>query len=537
MLSFLTHPKPEGDPPAGGAAPPPGPRNALLLGTDGNPCKATITLEGNVLRCDKPDAGTAALSLLHPCGDLGEISLRTCLLPERDEPYLLELELARHRLMLLFTKLEEWAMFELGDKHPVTRRVNTARGRFVEALCVQKEKPAEAAALGQEALEAALDGTEELALAHSELLLNRRRSTGAVPRQPVGVGVSPRTPERLRPGLRDSFDFLQLPTPWRMLSPEDQSGDAAPGGGVGGGGASGGSGGDAGGGGPEWAALDGWLAGPRGRDLSITAGPLLSFDPANAPDWLTLYENDFDALRELAYEHVERVVRRYGGRVKSWNVLAGIHLNDHYAFSFEQLMDLTRMSAMLVRKHQPQAKLLLEIRQPFGEYYAGNQRSIPPLVYADLVTQSAIPFDAFQLHLPLGQALPGQYTRDLMQISCLLEDYAVFGKPLRVTVGVPSEPVTEAMIAPPEDGRPVDARCGHWRRRWSPQVQSHFLEAVFQIALSKPYVEAVAWLDLIDHAEMALPMSGLLTEDVQVKDAFRRLAAFRDSVKGRKRPR
>ena len=518
MLSFLTHPKPPKPGPAHGPAAAPGPRNALLLGTDGNPCKATIQPEGDLIRCDKPEAGTAALSLLHPCGDLGEISLRTCLLPERDEPYLLELELARHRLMLLFTKLEEWAMFDLGEKHPVSRRVGTARSKFIEALCVQKEKPAEAAALGQEALEAALDGTEELALAHSELLLNRRRSTGAVPRQPIGVGVTPRTPERLRAGLGDSFDFLQLPTPWRMLCPEDQSDS---------------------GGGPEWDLLDGWLAGPRGRDLSITAGPLLSFDPANAPDWLALYENDFDTLRELAYEHVERIVSRYGGRVKSWNVLAGIHLNDHYAFSFEQLMDLTRMATMLVRKHQPQAKLLLEIRQPFGEYYAGNQRSIPPLVFADLVTQSAIPFDAFQIHLPLGQALPGQYTRDLMQISCLLEDYAVFGKPLQVTLGVPSEPVTAAMIAAPEgagDDGPVDARCGHWRRKWSPQVQSHFLEAVFQIALSKPYVEAVAWVDLIDHAEMGLPMSGLLTEDVQVKDAFRRLATFRDSVKGRKRP-
>lgn len=529
MLSFLTHPEVHGHPSTGGSsgasavpaeasqgAPDEGTlRNAFLVGTDGNPCKSEIERDGRLIRCHKPDAGTAALSLLHPCGDLGELSLRTCLLPERDEPYLLELELARHRIMLLFTKLEEWAMFDLGENHPVSRRAATARERFIEALCLQRDDPQRAALLGQQALEAGLDGTEELALAHSELLLNRRRSTGAVPRQPVGVGLTPHTPERLRTGLRDSFDFIQLPTPWRMLCPAENDYD--------------------------WTVLDGWLASNRGRDLPVTAGPLLSFDPSHAPDWLTLFENDFETLRDLAYEHVERVVKRYGGRVKTWNVIAGMHLNDHYAFSFEQLMDLTRMSAMLVRKHQPKAKLQLEIRQPFGEYYAHNQRSIPPLVYADLVTQSAIPFDALKIHLPLGQALPGQYTRDLMQISCLLEDFAVFGKPLHVTAGVPSEPVTEAMIAvdpaAEADGlaEPIDARCGHWRRRWSPQVQSHFLEAVFQIALSKPYVESVAWLDLIDHAEMSLPMSGLLTEDVEVKDAFRRLAIFRDSVKGRKR--
>ena len=39
---------------------------------------------------------------------------------------------------------------------------------------------------------------------------------------------------------------------------------------------------------------------------------------------------------------------------------------------------------MAVKKIQPNARVLIEIREPFGEYYANNQRSIPPMMYADL---------------------------------------------------------------------------------------------------------------------------------------------------------
>ena len=72
-------------------------RNAYLIGTDGNPVRADIAYEDRLLIVDKREAGTAALALQHPCGDLGEVTVQTCLLPERDEPYLLTLELARHQ--------------------------------------------------------------------------------------------------------------------------------------------------------------------------------------------------------------------------------------------------------------------------------------------------------------------------------------------------------------------------------------------------------------------------------------------------------
>ncbi|MEM8738635.1 MAG: endo-1,4-beta-xylanase [Planctomycetota bacterium] len=477
-------------------------RNAYLVDSEGNGVRCTFTFEDGLIVCEKREVGTAALCLQHTAGELGELTLQTCLLPERDEPYVLSVELARHRLMTVYNKLEDWAMFELEPTHPVSKREEKARELFIEALCHQKEDPVKAAALANDSLAASLDGSEELALAHSELLLNRRKEAGALPKWPIGCGVAlGQGDDRLRAGLAGNFDYVQLPMPWKELSPEENE--------------------------YRWDAMDAWAAWAQSVRKPVIAGPVVSFEPSCLPDWLYIWEHDYDTVRDLIYEHIERVVERYKHVVSAWNIVSGLHVNSHFTFNFEQLMDLTRMSTMLVKKLHPEASVIVELRQPFGEYYASNARSIPPMMYVDLLIQSSIQFDAFGVRLPMGQAVEGQYTRDLMQFSSMLDQFTGFGKQLFVTVGAPSEPVTDMMIASSASEDPVDDNSGHWRRPWSPVVQGHWLEAVLQIAMSKPYVEAVCWQDFIDHPHIELPLSGLVSEDHQPKNAFKRLVHFR----------
>ncbi|MEE9403786.1 MAG: endo-1,4-beta-xylanase [Algisphaera sp.] len=486
-------------------------RNAYLVDSEGNGLRGSISFSNGVISCEKSEAGTAALCLQHEVGELGQVTMRTCLLPERSAPYLLSVELARHRLMMLYNKLEDWAMFELGDQHAVTKREKKSRRLFVEALCVQDQDPVEGTRLANEALTTALDGSEELALAHSELLLNKRVETNSLPRAPLGagVGLALAHEERLRAGLTAGFDFVQLPLPWKVLAPEENE--------------------------YQWGPADAWASWARSAGKPVVAGPVISFEPSSLPDWLYIWEHDFETVRDLIYEHIERVVTRYKGVVSAWNIVSGLHVNSHFTFNFEQLIDLTRMATMLVRKLHPEAKIIVELRQVFGEYYAQNPRSIPPMMYVDLLIQSSIQFDAFGVRVPMGQALDGQYTRDLMQLSSLLDQFTGFGKQVFLTVAVPSEPVTEFMIASPSTANtqgdaPIDPDCGYWRRPWSPTVQGHWLEAVLQIAMSKPFIEAVCWQDLQDHGDIDLPMSGLIDENGQPKPSFRRLLHFRQNV-------
>ena len=483
-------------------------RNAYLIGPDQNAMRSRAWFEAGALRVEKRDGGPAALALQHDLGELGEFTLQTCLLPEREAPYVLEVELARHRLMTLLSKLEDWVLFELPADHPVQRRADHARKCFIKSLCLLQTDPHEASLWGRRCLEAALDGSEELAVAHAATLLSRRHAPRATPGPAsVGSGVNLEASDpRLRHALQANFDYVCLPTPWRDICPTEGE--------------------------QSWDRLDSWVNWTRQANLPVVAGPILSFEPGQVPDWLYIWEHDYDTVRDFAYEHVETLVQRYPRGIAAWNVTSGLHVNEHLVLNFDQLMDLTRMVTLLVKKLQPSTTVQIELKRCFGEYYAHNQRSIPPLMYADLLAQSGIHYDELGLCVPLGQAVDGQYTRDLMQISALLDQFGQYGKPLSVSFAAPSETVTPVMIADPQSDDPVDALAGRWRREWSPPVQAHWLEAAMQVAMSKPFVTSVHWRHLVDHPAMDLPLSGLIDDEVHPKPAWRRLINLRRSLHG-----
>ena len=59
----------------------------------------------------------------------------------------------------------------------------------------------------------------------------------------------------------------------------------------------------------------------------MIAGPLIRLDQEHVPDWMVIWEHDFDMLREMAYEYVQKIVQRYRKAVAVWNVAAGLQSN------------------------------------------------------------------------------------------------------------------------------------------------------------------------------------------------------------------
>lgn len=480
-------------------------RNAYLLGAGNHPMRGRVWFESGTIVCEKREHGSAALALQQRVGGCGELTIQTCLLPDREEPYLLGVELARHRLMVLYAKLEDWALFDLPRENPVMRGIEAARRLFIDALCRQRQDPPEADRVARQCLVAAIHSSEELALLHAESMLARRKAAGTLPRRPIGCGVAlEQESPKFRAALLANFDFLGLPMPWRKLAPEP--------------------------GRYQWGLLDGWAEWITRHRVPVVAGPVISFDPRLAPEWLSHGRHHFDKLRDSVYEHTETVVTRYRNVVTAWNVVSGLHLNHHFNLNFEQILELTRMCTMLVKKIQPVAKVLVEIREPFGEYYSFHQRSIPPLIYADLVVQSAANFDGFVIRFLMGRATPGQSTRDLMQVSGLLDQFLALGKPVHVVAAAPSLVLPDEAAAP--SMRMFEPGAGYWRRPWSPLVQSRWAEAMFQVAISKPQVESVAWGEVVDDPDSEVPSSGLLTTNLEVKNSFRRIRALRHRLLG-----
>src|ERR1035437_141008 len=88
---------------------------AYLVGADSVPIRGEFSYVNGEIQCRKRAAGPAALTLMWETKNFGTVMLETTRLPEREEPYVLNLELARGRVMRLMQKREEWGIFDLAD--------------------------------------------------------------------------------------------------------------------------------------------------------------------------------------------------------------------------------------------------------------------------------------------------------------------------------------------------------------------------------------------------------------------------------------
>lgn len=533
-------------------------RHEHLVGSDDTVFPGEISFEHGVITCRKRVEGSIALALQFPVADRSGpegslLTLRTCLLRERDEPYLLSLELARQRLMLILNKLEEWALFEQAPDDPAMKQVEQAREAFTHALVEQHYSAVvrgssayytlAADIAAREALRIAVAAGESLALLQSRVMHARRLngtlanlaakapppnaitdheakagraallgSPGVIlPDTPrIGCAVSPNqfSPE-LCALVQSHCDFVAFPMRWTDMEPSEGK--------------------------YAFARTDKWIEWAVTKaKLPVTAGPLIDFHPRAAPDWLYIWEHDYETLRDVVFEHVKTLVTRYRRTVSTWTVCSGLHAASNFALAPEQAIDLTRSCAMIVRKLQPSAKVQVEISQPWGEYTGEvgprAARSIPPTVYCDFMHQVQTQVDAWALRIQMGQPEAGRSTRDLLSISALLDKFAALDTPVAVSVlGCPSEPISP--VGPAERYDP-----GHWRRHWNPAHQAEWLAHLGAIAAAKPFIASLCWQELFDSpAPMGeMPGGGLATSTGVAKPAARVLGELRAALRDKK---
>jgi hypothetical protein len=552
------------------------PRHAHLVGPDEVPSQGQIALSEGLVACEKLAALTAAglsvqvvvprphlpehlarLLPTAPTPTLGLLTMQTALLPDRERPYMLMLELARRQIMLLLNKLEDWQLTDLPGEHPILQQFELARDQFTAALVSSQKRSLlaprgygpQANALAGQALALAVEAGEELSLIQAARQL-KLRFTGegykhaaekhakmhgepapagsaislpgqghvTLPGVPlVGVAISPGAfVEPLQKAAQACSDFVTMPMRWIDLEPSEGKYNFAP--------------------------TDRWIEwAVRVAKLPIVGGPLVDFRPRSTPDWLFIWENDYDTLSDLVAEHVQAVVTRYRRTVSRWTVASGLHVNTNFKISFEQIINLTRMSVALVKKLHPSAKIQLEIQQPWGEYLASNRRSIPPYTYAEAALSTGLPIDAIALRVQMGHAEPGLSTRDMLSLSAMLDRYSQLEKPIFVTgVGAPSVPIPATAYLPRTGAEPEDPyEPGSWRAPWSESVQAQWMTQVLSIICSKPYVQGVCWQELYDlppERAPEMPFGGLVGSNGVAKPALQRLSLIRQSLREGRSP-
>ncbi len=476
------------------------PVGAIAIGPESVPIPGEVAFRDGQLVVDKTDDHATAVGLLWDSGQPGVYHVETTRLPPREQPYNLNVELARFRLMRIVQKQEDWNLFDFPRAERFTQLFHEAQTLFADALG-KLDQPGDAAKLADQSLALSTDLSEQLAMFHAELLLNRRRASGAFVKHVIGCRVNSEVQnQKYKETVADNFDYVVLPMGWKQLQPEEQAFNTE--------------------------AVDEWVELLARKRVPIIAGPLISLDEGGVPDWMFIWEHDFDTLREMAYEFVQKVVQRYRRAVGAWNVVSGLHAGAAFSLSFEQIIELTRMLVAQVKTLLPNAKTLVSITHPFGEYHAKAGAGVPPMLYAEMVAQAGVNFEAFGVELEMGVPKPGNFTRDLFQLSCLLDKFSTLGRPVYLTaVSAPARNNSD-----PDDqtsGKLDPSQGGRWHKPWDPMLQAEWMDAVYKLAFSKPYVESVAWGNFADLSH-TIPGGGLLDDMLKPKPSYLKLQELRE---------
>jgi hypothetical protein len=470
---------------------------AHLLGSDRVPLRAEIKFAGGEIICEPRARGAAAIAIMWPVKGRGRIMLETTRLLERQRPYNLHVELARGHLMRISHKREDWGLYDFADGRPVYDQVDQAKAILVEAMTAPDD--VKAAELADAAVSAGVKAGEAVALFHADVFLKRMANENRIAKRPMGCLLDgEKDCQSLVQPISKAFSFAVLPFSWRSLEPQEGEYRPEP--------------------------LEQCVRSLRKAKIPIWGKSLLSFAPGDLPQWLHAWAKDYNRLRELAVKQIKFALKTFGVHVRAWEVIGGIHAYNTFSLTFEQLMDMTRVSATLVKQMSPRSKAIVGIVLPWGEYYGKDPKTIPPLLYAEMAVDSGINFDAFGLEMQFGLGRPGLYTRDLMQASAMLDRFGNLGKNLHVTAaGVPSSGGS--------------APGGSWQASWSEEAQAQWVREFYKVALSKPFVETVSWHALVDDppaadAKQQPPRSGgVLRADLTPKPAYQELLALRQTIK------
>lgn len=470
---------------------------AYVFGADSVPLRGdrNIRCTDGVVEFDARSNETAGLSLMWAATGFGNIQLCTTRLLDRPEPYILNLELARAKLMQIVVKREEWSLFDGNDK--IAAFAHQAQGHFIEALKVINN-PAKASVLADRSLRKALIFSERLAARNADFYLAARCKNKGLGRHSLGCKINPDllVSEKYRKRLFEMFCFVTIPVNWAQIEPEQGKFD--------------------------FSSVDKILEYFSGRRLAVCAGPLLYFNKDHLPGWLTGSDIGFEKIRESAYKFVTEIIGRYYGKIHAWQVISGINAVNCLDFNFEQIMEMTRTACLAARTADPKSKSrkIVEILQPWGEYYAEQKDAPPPMVYADMVVQNSIPIDAFGVKMHFGTTETGCQVRDMMQISSKLDCFSTLGKPLHVT----------GTAIPGNTEKGTGAAGGVWHKPWSPQVQAEWIEQFYKIALGKSFIQSVTYSALADSPANEICDCGLVDESLEMKKAYMSLGKLQKVI-------
>jgi len=424
---------------------------------------------------------------------VGRLMFQSATLMERDQAYRLAVEIARGKLNQVRVQSCEWDMGGVPTPRPLHEQIQQATLLFGKAI----HGPQPAADLcAQKAIVRGCELADQLVDSYAEQLLKMRHDRHAKLSTMLGCRVNGMPNEVVQAQLTQACNAVWLPFRWSVLEPEEGS--------------------------FNWDQMDALVAWASSLDMQIIGGPLLDFFGADWPDWLWQEQRSLSNVGSFFCQYVEAVVNRYRTTINTWHVSASSNLSPGLAIGDEELLWLTLRAAESVRQVNPAFQIIIGVAQPWGEYLTEDERTHSPFAFADTLVRTGLKLAALDLEVVMAVTPRGSYCRDLLDLSRVLDLYALLGAPLQLTVGYPAS--TEA--DPQADFR-LNVGGGRWREGVSPKTQAEWARQVIRLALCKPYVRSVGWAHLHDARPHEYPNCGLIDANDEPRPALDELRKIR----------
>jgi endo-1,4-beta-xylanase len=265
------------------------------------------------------------------------------------------------------------------------------------------------------------------------------------------------------------------------------------------------------------------------RNIIVEGRPLFWFYRTTTPDWLK--NKTFDELLKYVESHTKEVVNHYGNEMYAWEVVNEAHdWANELQLKPEQIVQVTKLACDVAKDTNPKVHRLINNCCPFAEYVQlkkwGDLDAIypqrtPHKFMKDLV-QAGVDFTI------TGQQMYFPY-RDLSDTIHLIERFEEFGRPIQLTeVGASSGPTKDSINA---ERLELPSEPYIWHRHWDQELQADWLEGLYTLAYSKPWIEAVNWYDFVDPYSF-IKNGGLLeTPKGEKKAAYDRLLKLKNKWK------
>ncbi len=232
------------------------------------------------------------------------------------------------------------------------------------------------------------------------------------------------------------------------------------------------------------------------KGLKVEGRLLFWFHECCTPEWLK--KKTYPELLRYVERHTREVIGHYGEGMYAWEIVNELHdWANELQLNNEQTVELTKLACEVAKDTAPNVRRLINNCCPFAEYVQMKQWSGEPAKYnqrtpvqfiRDLV-DAGVDFDIIgqQMYFP---------ERDLQDIIMMVERYEQFNKKVQLSeIGVTAGP-TNRSVKLATVGLPT--KPYEWHRPWDEEMQANWLEGVYTLGYSKPYIEAADWFDFVD---------------------------------------